>query len=213
MNDTAAIKAEFIAAARSLFERGYATGAAGNMSVVLPDGNVLATPTGSSMGNLDPERLSIVTMDGEHIGGDRPTKEVSFHLAVYRNNPELKAVVHLHSTYCTALSCLNDLNPESAVRPFTPYVVMRMGDIPLVPYFRPGSPKLAEEIARLAPRHKAFLLANHGPVTCGKNLTEAMNNAEELEATAKIYFVLNADRERIAWLSDDQISELRSVKA
>lgn len=206
------IKAEFISAAKSLFDRGYATGAAGNMSVVLPDGNVMATPTGSSMGALEADRLSIVNPQGELLSGDKPTKEVSFHLAIYQNNPNLKAIVHLHSCYCTALSCLKDLNPHSVIKAFTPYVVMRMGDVPLVPYFKPGSPRLGEELAKLAPNHKAFLLSNHGPIACGKDLTEAMNNAEELEATAKIYFVLNQDRERIAYLSDEQVAELRAKK-
>lgn len=207
------IKDEFVAAAASLFTRGYATGAAGNMSQVLPDGTVLATPTGSSMGKLDKERLSIVTMDGELICGDKPTKEVAFHLAIYKANPSLKAVVHLHSCYCTALSCLNDLDKENVIKPFTPYVVMRMGDVPLVPYYKPGSAEIAQDLSILAPNHKAFLLANHGPITCGANLTEAVNNAEELEATAKLYFVLNQDRNRIAYLSQEQVAALKVSKA
>lgn len=207
------IKAEFVAAAASLFARGYATGAAGNMSQVLPDGTVLATPTGSSMGKLDPERLSIVTMDGELISGDKATKEVAFHLAIYKANPSLKAVVHLHSCYCTALSCLKDLDKNNVIKPFTPYVVMRMGDVPLIPYYKPGSSEIARDLSEIAGNHKAFLLANHGPITCGATLTEAVNNAEELEATAKLYFVLGQDRERIAYLSEEQVSALKASKA
>lgn len=207
MND---IKAQFVAAAKSLFDRGYATGAAGNMSVVMPNGLVLATPTGSSMGNLDPERLSVLTMQGALISGDKPTKEVAFHLAIYQNNPDLKAVVHLHSCYCTALSCLKGLDPKNVLKPFTPYVVMRMGDIPLVPYYKPGSDMLAKELAALAPHHKAFLLANHGPVVCGSDLTQALNNAEELEATAKVYFTLGVHQERIAYLSEEQVAALKA---
>lgn len=200
---------EFIAVGRSLFQRGYATGAAGNMSLILDEDLVLATPTGSSLGSLDAKRLSIVDMKGNLISGDKPTKEVSFHLAIYEHNPNLKAIVHLHSCYCTALSCLKNLDEKSVIKPFTPYVVMRMGDIPLVPYYAPGSPLIARDLAKLAPNHNAFLLANHGPVTCGKNLTEAVNNAEELEATARIYFLLSGIQEQVRYLTDEEVAELR----
>lgn len=204
-----ALIAEFIEAGKSLYERGYATGAAGNMSVVLEDGTVLATPSGSCMGRLDPATLSRVRMDGEQVAGAKVTKEIRFHLAIYRNNPSLKAIVHLHSCYCTALACLDNLDKESVVRPITPYVVMRMGDIPLVPYYKPGSDMLATELARLAPGHNAFLLANHGPVTCGRNLTEAVNNAEEFEAAARIFFTLQGVRDHIRYLTDEEVAQLR----
>ncbi|MDO5537461.1 MAG: aldolase [Desulfovibrionaceae bacterium] len=205
----AALIAEFVETGKSLYDRGYATGAAGNMSAVLGDGTVLATPSGSCMGRLDPATLSRVRMDGEQIAGLKATKEILFHLAIYRNNPALKAIVHLHSCYCTALACLDNLDPASVVRPITPYVVMRMGDIPLVPYYKPGSPKLAEELAALAPGRKAFLLANHGPITCGKDLTEAVNNAEEFEAAARIFFTLQGNRDHIRYLTSEEVAQLR----
>lgn len=132
------LREEMTRIASSFFQRGYATGSAGNLSLLLPDGNLLATPTGSCLGNLDPQRLSKVAADGEWLSGDKPSKEVLFHLALYRNNPRCKAVVHLHSTWSTALSCLQGLDSSNVIRPFTPYVVMRMGNIPLVPYYRPG---------------------------------------------------------------------------
>ena len=206
--DCAEEKRAFMAVGRSLYDRGYATGSAGNMSMLLPDGRVLATPTGSCMGQLEEHSLSVVSMDGELLAGKKATKEVQFHLALYANNPDIRAVVHLHCTYSTALSCLKDLDPENVIRPFTPYVVMRMGRIPLVPYYRPGSPKLAEELGRLAPGHLAFLMANHGMIACGKTLTEAVNNAEELEAAARLYFVLGNDRDRIRYLTDEETREL-----
>lgn len=213
MNDLSeqiqALKEQFIAVGASLYQRGYATGAAGNMSVVLPDNTVLATPTGSCLGTLEADRLSVLSQDGTLLSGDKPTKEAKFHLAIYQGNPQLKAIVHLHSCYCTALACLKNLNPVSVFKPFTPYVVMRMGDIPLVPYYKPGSPRLAEDLLKLAPGHKAFLLANHGAIACGKNLTEAVNNAEELEATAKLFFVLQSRREDIRYLTEDEVAELR----
>jgi len=114
--------------------------------------------------------------------------------------------VHLHSTYLTALSCLEGLNPEDAVRPFTPYVVMRVGKVPVVPYYRPGDVRLGEDLGQLASRYKAFLLANHGPVVTGKNLRAAADNMEELEETAKLIFILG-DR-KIRYLTESEIAEL-----
>lgn len=192
----------------SFFQRGYATGSAGNLSLLLEDGNLLATPTGSCLGELKAERLAKVSLSGEWLAGDKPSKEVSFHLALYRNNPECKAVVHLHSTYLTALSCLEGLDPENAIKPFTPYLVMRVGKVPVVPYYRPGDPRLGEDLARLAPHYRAFLLANHGSVVIGQDLRAAADNTEELEETAKLIFTLG-DR-KIRYLTQDEIDELRS---
>lgn len=200
---------EFVEVGRILYERGYATGSAGNMSAVLPDGTVVCTPTGSCLGRLDPKNLSIVDMEGNLLSGPKATKEVLFHLAIYRNNPDQKAVVHLHCCYCTAYACLKDLDPVSVLRPVTPYVVMRMGDVPLIPYYKPGSIHLAEDIGAVAAGHNAFLMANHGMITCGRTLNEAMCNAEELEASCKLYFLLKGEESRIRYLNDEQIQELR----
>lgn len=199
---------EMVQLGASFFQRGYATGSAGNLSLLLEDGNLLATPTGSCLGELQADRLSKVTMQGEWISGDKPSKEVAFHRALYLNNPACKAVVHLHSHYLTALSCLNDLDSENCIRPFTPYVVMRVGDVPVVPYYKPGDDRLAEDLAKLAPRYNAFLLANHGPVVVGKSLREAANNTEELEETARLMFTLG-DRS-IRYLTDSEVAELRN---
>lgn len=197
---------EMVKLGASFFQRGYATGSAGNLSLLLEDGNLLATPTGSCLGDLNIDTLSKVTMSGEWLSGDKPSKEVSFHRAIYQNDPECKAIVHLHSTYLTALSCLEDLNTEDAIRPFTPYVVMRVGQVPVVPYYRPGDARLGEDLGKLASRYKAFLLANHGPVVTGKNLRAAADNMEELEETAKLIFILG-DR-KIRYLTAPEIAEL-----
>ena len=199
---------EMVQLGASFFQRGYATGSAGNLSLLLEDGNLLATPTGSCLGELQADRLSKVTLQGEWISGDKPSKEVAFHRALYLNNPACKAVVHLHSHYLTALSCLNDLDSENCIRPFTPYVVMRVGDVPVVPYYKPGDDRLAQDLAQLAPRYNAFLLANHGPVVVGKSLREAANNTEELEETARLMFTLG-DRS-IRYLTDSEVAELRN---
>lgn len=199
-------RVEMVRLGASFFQRGYATGSAGNLSLLLEDGNLLATPTGSCLGELQADRLSKVTLDGEWLSGDKPSKEVSFHRAIYQNSPQCKAIVHLHSLYLTALSCLEELNTEDAIKPFTPYVVMRVGKVPVVPYYRPGDVRIGEELGQLAPDYKAFLLANHGPVVTGSSLREAANNMEELEETARLIFILG-DR-KIRYLTDAEIAEL-----
>jgi ribulose-5-phosphate 4-epimerase/fuculose-1-phosphate aldolase len=199
---------EMVELGASLFQRGYATGSAGNLSVLLEDGRLLATPTGSCLGELQAENLSTVTLQGEWLAGDKPSKEIAFHRALYLNNPACKAVVHLHSHYLTALSCLQDLDTKNCIRPFTPYVVMRVGDVPVVPYYRPGDVRLAEDLAVLAPRYRGFLLANHGSVVVGGSLREAADNTEELEETARLIFTLG-DRP-VRYLTDGEVAELRS---
>ncbi|CAH0253450.1 aldolase [Erwinia aphidicola] len=199
---------EMVRLGASFFQRGYATGSAGNLSMRLEDGTLLATPTGSCLGELVADRLSKVTPEGEWIGGDKPSKEISFHRAIYLNNPQAGAIVHLHCLYLTALSCLEGLDTQNCIRPFTPYVVMRVGDVPVVPYYRPGDARLGEDLAKLAPHYKAFLLANHGPVVVGKTLREAADNTEELEETARLIFTLG-DRP-IRYLNDAEVAELRS---
>jgi ribulose-5-phosphate 4-epimerase/fuculose-1-phosphate aldolase len=199
---------EMVKLGASFFRRGYATGSAGNLSMLLDDGTLLATPTGSCLGELNAERLSKVTLDGQWISGDKPSKEVSFHRQIYLNKPECKAIVHLHCLYLTALSCLQGLDMKNAIKPFTPYVVMRVGDLPVVPYYRPGDEQIGTDLAALAPDYQAYLLANHGPVVTGKTLLEAANNTEELEETARLIFTLG-DRP-IRYLTDTEIAELRS---
>jgi len=199
---------EMVRLGASFFARGYATGSAGNLSLLLDDGNLLATPTGSCLGELQADRLSKVTLAGEWLSGDKPSKEIAFHRALYMKDPDCKAVVHLHSHYLTALSCLEGLDAQNCIRPFTPYVVMRVGDVPVVPYYKPGDERLAEDLSRLAGQYRAFLLANHGPVVVGKSLREAADNTEELEETARLMFTLG-DR-AIRYLSDSEVAELRS---
>lgn len=202
---------ELVALAKSLFERGYATGGAGNISVVLENGHILATPTGSSFGRLNADKLSVVTMDGKHVSGDKPSKEVQFHLAVYKKRPASKAIVHLHSTYLTALSCLQNLDTKNAIKPFTPYYVMRIKALPVVPYYNPGDSMIAEELANLAPNYRAYLLANHGPVVTGTSLVDAVDNSEELEETAKLFLILQ--NQNVAYLSEENVKILTNKGA
>lgn len=190
----------------SLFSRGFAVGGGGNLSARLPDGNVLVTPTNAALGRLDADALAKLTPDGEHLGGDKPTKESAFHLMFYRRNPRCGAVSHLHSTYLTALSCLNGLNPDNVLEPFTPYYVMKVGRLVLIPYYRPGSPEIGEAMRARADETSAFLLANHGPVVVAETLESAVNNSEELEETARLWFILKDSDYRK--LTPGEISEL-----
>ena len=198
---------QMVELARSMFERGYATGGAGNLSLRLPEGNFLTTPTGSSFGRLVADELSVVDKDGNHISGKRPSKEVAFHLAIYNKDPDCNAIVHLHSTYLTALSCLENLDRDNAIKAFTPYYVMRIGELPVVPYLRPGDPQIGQELAKLAGRYRAFLLANHGPIITGTDLLDAVDNAEELEETARLAFLLHDKPTR--YLTSEEVSDLK----
>ena len=192
--------------AGSLFARGFSVGSAGNISVRLPDG-YLMTPTNSSLGRLDPERLSKLDLGFQHVGGDKPSKEVFMHRAFYQAREDAGAVVHLHSTQATAVSCLPDVDPSNPIPPLTPYFVMRVGrTMPLVPYYRPGDAAMEPAIAEAARGARAVLLANHGPVVSGATLTAAVYAAEELEEAAKLFIILRGTGIRL--LTPPQVDDL-----
>lgn len=180
-----ALRREIVTWGRSLFERGLSPGSSGNISAKV-DGGYVVTPTNSCLGFLAADRLSRLDEDGRHLSGDAPTKELPLHLSFYRARDDVRAVVHLHSTFATLLSCRADIDPSDAVPPITPYVVMRLGSVPVIPYTRPGSPEVAPLIAASAPSHRALLLANHGPVVAGPSLAAAVFAIEELEEAAKL---------------------------
>lgn len=206
ISDETRLRDRIVDQARSLHARGLTFGASGNISATVEDG-WLMTPTGSSMGTLDPSRLSRLDADGRHISGDPPTKEASLHQAMYDARPEMGAVVHLHSTYCVAVSCLADVDTKDVLPPLTPYYVMRVGALPLAPYFPPGDQRLADAVRALAATRHAILLANHGPVVAGKDLETAVYAMEELEETAKLYVMLRSCETRP--LNPQQVSELK----
>jgi ribulose-5-phosphate 4-epimerase/fuculose-1-phosphate aldolase len=207
MNETQ-LRDEMARLSRSLFERGYSVGSAGNISARVEDG-WLITPTNSCLGTLDPARISKLDGSFQHVAGDKPSKEVFLHRAFYDTRPGTGAVVHLHSTFATALSCLADINPEDCIPPLTPYVVMRVGRVKLVPYFRPGDPRSGGLIEELGGRYAAVLLANHGPVVSGKELTATVYAAEELEETAKLLVTLQGAKLRM--LTAENVAELEQA--
>jgi ribulose-5-phosphate 4-epimerase/fuculose-1-phosphate aldolase len=212
MTDTQ-YRTQLVELGASLFTRGYSVGGAGNISLLLPDGTIMATPTNSCLGRLCPRELSVVDMEGRLLRGCAPTKELPLHMAAYRAKPNCKAVVHLHSTYVTALSSLADVNPDNVLPPFTPYYVMKIGRLPMLPYHKPGAPELGDALTGVAGSGNAFLLANHGCVVCGGSLAEAVNNAEELEETAKVYFVLLSSGRPVRYFSEEEIAGLAPAKS
>ncbi len=200
------LRQEMVELSRSLYERGYAAGGAGNISVKVDENTILATPTGSCLGRLHADELSLVDFDGNLLSGKKPSKEVKFHLALYAD-PTCESVVHLHSTWTTLLACREDIDPEEIIRPFTPYFVMKIGKVELIPYYPPGDDALAEELGKWAGKRNAFLLQNHGPVITGPSLASAMDLMEEFEETAKLAYLLRDGK--VKYLSDSEIAVLR----
>ncbi len=192
--------------ARSLFERGLTPGSSGNISVRTDDGGWLVTPTNASLGFLDPARLSRLDAQGRLLDGDKPTKEIPLHAALYDSRSSAKAIVHLHSTHAVAVTMLPEIDPASALPPMTPYFLMKCGSTAMLPYYRPGDPAVADAIRGLAGKHSSVLLANHGPVVAGESLEAAVFATEELEETAKLYLLLRGLNPR--YLSPAQVQDL-----
>lgn len=191
----------------SMFSRGLTFGSSGNLSARLSDG-FLVTPTNSCLGYLEAAMLSKLDLSGALVSGDPPTKEIPLHTAFYEARPEAGGVVHLHSTYATAISCLADTDRDDAVPAITPYVVMRVGRVPLIPYTHPGSPDVRPLVLAKAADHAAVLLENHGPVVSGRSFREAVFAAEELEETAKLVLLTRAFKVR--HLSPRIVAELET---
>jgi 3-dehydro-4-phosphotetronate decarboxylase len=202
----AQLREEICRLGASLFQRGLTFGSAGNISVRLEDG-FLMTPTNVSLGRLDPARLAKLDRSGKLVSGDAPTKESFLHRAMYEERGAAGAVVHLHATHSVAVSVLADVDAADVLPPITAYYVMRVGRLPLVPYYPPGDLGLAEAVRKLAGKHHAVLLANHGPVVAGSSLDAAANAIEELEETAKLFLLLRGSKLRL--LTPEQVAALK----
>ena len=172
--------------AKSMFDRGLTHGSTGNISTRTADGGLLISPTGSSFGRLDPAALSHFDAQGRQVGGDKPTKEMPLHHAFYESRSQVGAVVHLHSCHSVAWSMMPGLDEDNVLPPLTPYGIMQLGRVKLLPFFLPGDPAMGEAVRGLAGKRSAVILANHGPVVAGKDIEAACNAIEELEATAKL---------------------------
>lgn len=190
--------------AKSMFDRGLTGGASGNISQRLSDGSLLVTPTGISLGFLDPGRIAHLDTNGRLLSGDPPTKEMPLHSAFYETRTGTGAVVHLHSCHSVALSTLPDIDPENVLPPITAYGIMRVGKVQLLPFFLPGDAAMGDAVRGLAGKRSAVLLAHHGPVVAGKDLEAAVFAMEELEETAKLAILTRGLSPRL--LDDQEIS-------
>ncbi|MEJ6404895.1 3-oxo-tetronate 4-phosphate decarboxylase [Yoonia sp. 2307UL14-13] len=177
--------------AKSLFDRGLTHGSTGNISARTDDGGLLVSPTGTSFGRLDPGRLSRFDDRGNLISGDKPTKEMPLHKAFYDTRSTAGAVVHLHSCHAVAWSMMPDADAENFLPQLTPYSVMLLGKVKLLPFFLPGDPAMGQAIKGLAGKRSAVMLANHGPVVAGKDVEAACNAIEELENTARLAMMIH----------------------
>jgi 3-dehydro-4-phosphotetronate decarboxylase len=192
--------------AKPLFDRGLTHGSTGNILARTPDGGLLVSPTGTSFGRLDPSRLSCFDAEGRHVSGDQPTKEMPLHSASYDTRSQAGAVVHLHSCHAVAWSMMPDVDEDDLLPPLTPYAIMQLGRVKLLPFFRPGDPAMGDAVRGLAGKRSAVMLANHGPVVAGKDVEAACNAIEELEATARLAMLTCGCRPRL--LKDPQIRDI-----
>lgn len=192
--------------AKSMFDRGLTGGSTGNISARTADGGLLVSPTGTSFGRLDPGRLSRFDATGNLIDGDKPTKEMPLHSAFYDTRSTAGAVVHLHSCHSVAWSMMPDVDEDNFLPPLTPYAIMKLGKVKLLPFFLPGDPAMGEAVRGLAGKRSAVMLANHGPVVAGKDVEAACNAIEELEDTARLAMMMRGIPARA--LTDDQVQNL-----
>jgi ribulose-5-phosphate 4-epimerase/fuculose-1-phosphate aldolase len=203
---TTALREQICTLAKSMFDRGLTGGSTGNISARTSDGGLLVSPTGTSFGRLDPARLSHFDARGMLIGGDAPTKEMPLHSAFYDTRSSAGAVVHLHACHSVAWSMMPDVDEDNFLPPMTPYAIMKLGKVKLLPFFRPGDPAMGEAVRGLAGKRSAVMLANHGPVVAGKDVEAACNAIEELEDTARLAMMMRGIPARM--LNTTQVADL-----
>jgi L-fuculose-phosphate aldolase len=192
---------------RRVESKGFVAATDGNISARLPNGNILATPTSLNKGFVTLDDLVELTFDGEQVSGKRkPSTEIKMHLYIYNHRPDINAVVHCHPVYATGFA--------AARKPLTPNVfpevIVQFGEIPLTGYATPSTPELGESLQPYIAHHNAILLANHGVVTCGKDLWEAYFAMEKVEQTAQMLFVAES-LGGAQQLTNEQIEKLREL--
>ncbi|AXA68274.1 aldolase [Pseudomonas oryzihabitans] len=188
MSVEARLREEICTVGASLYARGYTVGSAGNISARLEDG-WLITPTDACLGRLDPAAIAKVGLNGDWVSGDKPSKTLALHRQVYDRNPGVGGVVHTHSTHLVALTLAGVWRPDDILPPITPYQVMKVGHIPLIPYARPGAASVAEQVAQLANRVRGVMLERLGPVVWESSVSKASFALEELEETARLWLL------------------------
>lgn len=200
-----AVRNQMVQLGAALYDRGLTPGRTGNLSVRTND-EIMTTPTNACLGRLDPERLAVTSIDGEHVSGDRPSKELVLHQALYRHHPTCTAVAHLHSTAAVAVSCLPGLRSDDALPPITPYFVMRVGRLALIDYATPGSAELEDQVLRASERSRSVLMRNHGSLAAAPSLESAVDAVEEIEETARLYLLLQGRSP--AYLGEEAVADL-----
>ncbi len=212
MSDEDLAREEICRVGRSLYERGLVHGSAGNISVRLDDG-FLITPTDACLGTLQPQRLARIDAQGGQLGGDRASKTLALHRRIYETAPDARCVIHTHSTHLVALTLQGVWSPDDILPPITPYFVMKVGHVPLIPYHVPGDPRVADEVAArvaaMAARGtpiRAVMLERLGPNVWHRSPAEASAVLEELEETARLWLLCQP---RPQPLDEGRIEELR----
>ena len=201
------VREEICTVGASLYQRGYTVGAAGNISARLDDG-WLITPTDACLGRLDPAELAKVDLAGNWVSGAKPSKTLALHQGIYQADPAARGVVHTHSTHLVALTLAGVWRQDEVLPPITPYQVMKVGRVPLIPYRRPGDPVAAAQVAALAAQVRGALFERLGPVVWERSVSHASHALEELEETARLLLMSDP---RPAPLSEDAIEELRAT--
>lgn len=201
-----ALRAEICDVGRSLYQRGYTVGSAGNISARLDDG-WLITPTDVCLGRLDPAAIAKVNLAGEWVSGDKPSKTLALHRQVYDRNPGVGGVVHTHSTHLVALTLAGVWQADDILPPLTPYQVMKVGHVPLIGYERPGSPNVAEQVAQLANRVRGVMLERLGPVVWESSVSKASYALEELEETARLWLMTQPRPEPLSQAALDELRD------
>lgn len=182
-------RGSLIGAARAIAARGLSHGSTGNVSVRFGN-TIVITPTRSSMTTVTESELALLDENGLALRGSTPSKEAPLHRAVYSQRPSAGAVVHTHSTFATAVSCLADIDPADAMPALTAYYAMRIERLPVVDFYPPGDPALAESVGAIARDSPVMLLRNHGVVVSAATVDAAVEIAEEIERTAEIFLLL-----------------------
>ncbi len=203
-----ALREQICELAKSLYDRQLTHGSTGNISARTEDGGLLVSPTGTSFGRLDPSKLSRFDANGVLVSGDKPTKEMPLHSAFYHTRSTAGAVVHLHSTHSVAWSMMPEADEDNFLPPSTPYAIMKLGRVKLLPFFLPGDPAIGEAVRGLAGKRSAVMLANHGPVVAGKDVEAACYAVEELEESARLAMLLRGIDAK--YLTDDQVGQVVS---
>jgi ribulose-5-phosphate 4-epimerase/fuculose-1-phosphate aldolase len=206
-NHEARAREEICLTGASLYQRGYTVGTAGNISARLDDG-WLITPTDACLGRLDPADIAKVDRAGKLVSGAKPSKTLELHRAIYARNSEARGIVHTHSTHLVALTLAGVWRADDVLPPITPYYVMKVGHVPLIPYRRPGDAQAAEQVASVAGKVRAVLLERLGPVVWERSVSHAAYALEELEETARLWLM---SEPRPAPLTEHALEELRTA--